>query len=163
MLEQSQTFTSQNFESVIKARCFDNTLPVASLGLRLDNKVVRITVGLRLGLPLCRPHRCVHCEVEVYDPGTHSLSCRFSKGCHPHHGAVNDIVKRSLEAAKIPSHLEPTDIYRSDGKCPDGHPLSPGRVVECWSGMPHALIPWPLPIQYLQQGKLAGAVAAEME
>ena len=131
MLEQSQTFTSQNFESVIKARCFDNTLPVASLGLRLDNKVVRITVGLRLGLPLCRPHRCVHCEVEVYDPGTHSLSCRFSKGCHPHHGAMNDIVKRSLEAAKIPSHLEPTDIYRLDGKCPDGHPLSPGRVVEC--------------------------------
>ena len=32
---------------------------------------------------------------------------------------MND-VKKSLEAAKIPSHLEPMDIYRLDGKCPDG-------------------------------------------
>ena len=95
-----------------------NALPVASMGLRLDNEVVRIAVGLRLGLPLCRPHQCVHCEAEVDDRGTHSLSCRFSKGRHPRHGAVNDVVKRSLEAAKIPSHLEPTDIYRSDGKTP---------------------------------------------
>ena len=63
-----------------------NALPVASLSLRLDNEVVRIAVGLRL---------------EVDDWGTHGLSCRFSKGCHPHHGAVND-VKRSLEAAKNP-------------------------------------------------------------
>ena len=31
-------------------------LPVASLDLRLDNEVVRIAVGLRLSLPLCRPH-----------------------------------------------------------------------------------------------------------
>ena len=92
-----------------------NTLPVTSLGLRLYNEVVRVAVGLRLGLPLCCPHQCTHCEAEVNDWGTHGLSCHFSKGCHSRHGAVNDVVKRSLEAAKIPAHLEPTDIYRSDG------------------------------------------------
>ena len=44
-----------------------NALPVASLGLRLDNKIFRIAVVLRLGLLLCHPHRCVHCKVEVND------------------------------------------------------------------------------------------------
>ena len=75
-----------------------NALLFASLGLRLDNVVVRIAVDLRLGLPLCRPHQCIHCEAEVDYWGTHGLSCRFRKGRHPYHGAV-DVVKRSLEAA----------------------------------------------------------------
>ena len=98
------------------------------LGLRLDNEVVRVAVGLRLGLPLCCPHQCTHCEAEVNDRGTHGLSCHFSKGRHSRHGAVNDVVKRSLEAAKISAHLELTDIYRSDGKRPMGHLLSPGEA-----------------------------------
>ena len=33
-----------------------------------------IGVGLRLGLPLCKPHRCV-CGVEVDERGLHGLSC----------------------------------------------------------------------------------------
>ena len=102
-----------------------NALPVASLGLCLDNEVVRVAVGFHLGLPLCRPHQCTHCEAEVNDWGTHGLSCHFSKGRHSRNGAVNDVVKRSLEAAKIPAHLEPTDIYRSDGKRPDGASVVP--------------------------------------
>ena len=127
-----------------------NALPVASLGLRFDNEVVRVAVGLRLGLPLCRPHQCTHCEAEVNDRGTHGLSCHFSncKGRHSRHGAVNDVVKRSLEAAKIPAHLEPTDIYRSDGKRPDGASVVP------WRG--GRVLVWDVTGE-------AGAVAAEME
>ena len=34
------------------------------------------------------------------------------------------------------------------------HPLSPGRVVECWSGTSQALTPWRRPMQHLQRGKL---------
>ena len=87
-------------------------LPVASLGLRLDDEAVRIAVGLRLGLPLCRPHQCVHCGSLVDELGTHGLSCQFSKGRHPRHAGVNDVLKRSLYAAQIPSNLEPTGLYR---------------------------------------------------
>ena len=36
------------------------------------------------------------------------------------HGLLNDLVKRGLAAAGIPSRLEPTYITRSDGKRPDG-------------------------------------------
>ena len=32
--------------------------PVTSLGLRMDNEVIRIALGLRLGLPFCDPHPC---------------------------------------------------------------------------------------------------------
>lgn len=139
-----------------------NALPVASLGLRLDNEVVRIAVGLRLGLPLCRPHRCTNCEVEVNDQGTHGLSCRFSKGRHLRHGAVNDVVKRSLEAAKIPAHLEPSDIYRTDGKRPDGASIVPwksGRVLVWDVTCPDTLAPSYSALATRE----AGAVAAEME
>ena len=37
-----------------------NALPVAPLGLRMDNETTRIAASLRLGLPLCRPHQCLH-------------------------------------------------------------------------------------------------------
>ena len=59
----------------------------------------------------------------------------------------------SLSAARIPSRLEPAGIYRSDGKRPYGITVSLGRVVSCWSGMPHAqtlLLHRTLP---MQQGK----------
>ena len=38
---------------------------MTSLGLRLDSAGVRIAIGLRLGLQLCRPHICQHCGAEV--------------------------------------------------------------------------------------------------
>ena len=94
----------------------------------MDNDVVRVAVSLRLGLPMCRPA----CGAAVDNLGTHSLSCRFSKGCHSRHAALNDIIKRALDSAKIPCHLEPTGLYRSDGKRPDGASVVPwkyGRVL----------------------------------
>ena len=33
-----------------------NSLPISSLGLRMDNDTIRIAIGLRLGYPLCQPH-----------------------------------------------------------------------------------------------------------
>ena len=34
--------------------------------------------------------------------GIHGLSCHYNRGRHFRHSALNDIVKRSLEAAKTP-------------------------------------------------------------
>ena len=94
--------------------------------------MVWVAVGLRLGLPLGCSHTCSSCGSEVDELGTHGLSCRFSKGRHSRHAAVNDIIRRALDSARIPSHLEPLGLYRSDGMRPDGATVVPwkyGRVL----------------------------------
>ena len=58
----------------------------------------------------------ISCGADVNIHGTHGLSCRFSKGRHSRHASINDIIKRALESAKVPCHLEPTGLFRSDGK-----------------------------------------------
>ena len=87
----------------------------------MEDQVVRMAVGLHLGLPLGCSHTCSSCGSEVDELGTHGLSCRFSKGRLSRHAAVNDIIRRALDS--VPSHLEPLGLYRSDGKRPDGATL----------------------------------------
>ncbi len=52
--------------------------------------------------------------------GRHGLSCRMSEGRHQRHGAVNEIIQRTLTSAHVPSRREPLGLHRSDGKRPDG-------------------------------------------
>ena len=66
------------------------------------------------------------------EDGIHDLSCRYSRGRHSRHSALNDIVKRSLEAAKVPCHLEPSGLYRSAGNRPNGASVLPwqrGKIL----------------------------------
>lgn len=99
-------------------------LPVATLGTLLDDFSFKIAVGLRLGCPICVPHLCV-CGNQVDDLGIHGLSCKFSAGRISRHHAVNDLIKRALISAEIPSVLEPPGTSRDDGKRPDGMTLIP--------------------------------------
>ena len=141
-----------------------NALPVAPLGLRMDNETTRIAVGLHPGLPLCRPHQCLQCGSEVDQLGTHGLSCRYSQGRHSRHAAVNDLVKRSLDAAQIPSHLKPVGLYRSDGKRPDGASVLPwrGGKILIWDAT--CICPDTFASSYEPLAtREAGAVAAEAE
>ena len=101
--------------------------PMSALGLRMDNEVIRVAAGLRLGITLCLPHQCHQCSADVDHLGLHGLSCRKSQGWHPRHAAVNELIRRSLASAKIPSHLEPSGIMRSDGKRPDGATIMPWK------------------------------------
>ena len=108
-------------------------MPSAPLGLHLDPDTVRISVALRLGVPVCEPHRC-RCGQFVTSLGHHGLSCKFSAGRIPRHFALNDVIKRSLKAAGIHSWLEPVGLDRGDGKRPDGltvMPFSDGKSL-CW-------------------------------
>ena len=73
------------------------------------------------GIAICHPHKCCSCGADVDALGTHGLSCRYSSVRHCRHATVNDSVKRSLDSARIPSHLEPLGLYRSDGRRPDGN------------------------------------------
>ena len=104
-----------------------NVLPISSLGLRMDDDTIRVAVGLRLGAPLCRPHTCHHCGAEVDSLATHGLSCRWSEGRYHRHAVMNDIVHRALASAKVPSRLEPSGLYRADGKRPDGITVVPWK------------------------------------
>ena len=108
-------------------------LPLPNLGLHLDDKAISINVALRLGEQICQPHKC-RCGRMVDGLGHHGLSCRYSAGRLPRHANLNDVVKRGLAAAGIPSWLEPVGLDRGDGRRPDGltvFPFSGGRSL-CW-------------------------------
>ena len=75
---------------------------------------------MRLGATLCQPHNCQHCGGVVDEFALHGLSCRKSRGRHPHHAAINMLLQRALASARVPSHLEPPGILRADGRRPDG-------------------------------------------
>ncbi len=59
-------------------------LPLSGIGLKMDNATVRIAVGLRLGAPVVRTHKCV-CGSLVTVDGHHGLSCRHGSGRHSRH------------------------------------------------------------------------------
>ena len=139
-----------------------NALPIPSLGLRLDDNALRVAVGLRLSSPLCRPQTCHHCGAEVDCLAIHGLSCRWSQGRHHRHAAINDIIHRALSSAKIPSRLEPSGLYRSDGKGPDGISVVPwgrGKLLVWDATCPDTFAPSYSALATIE----AGAVAAKAE
>ena len=76
----------------------------------MDDSAVRVSVGLRLGLPLSRPHLCSCCGSPVDKFATHHLSCKQSGGRFYCHSSVNTILHRAFVAAAIPARLEPTGL-----------------------------------------------------
>ena len=83
---------------------------------------------MRVGTKLVQPHACVGCGDQVTGKGEHGLSCRSSAGRFPRHTAANDLVKKALASAGVPSVLEPVGLTRVDGKRPDHGPVEPGQV-----------------------------------
>ena len=107
-----------------------NAVPIQSLGLKLDNESLRISVALRLGVDITMPYTCV-CGQPVQGTATHGLDCRKSSGRLARHSAINNIIHRALGAAGVPSHLEPTGLSRDDGKRPDGATIIPWSQGQC--------------------------------
>ena len=134
-----------------------SALPASALGLRLSDETVRIAAGLRLGADLCHPHTC-RCGATVEARGTHGLACRFSAGRHARHSQVNELVRRALLSANIPSVLEPQGLLRSDNKRPDGLSLVPWSAGRClvWD----ATIPDTLAPSHLQSTSQSAGTAA---
>ena len=88
----------------------------------MDDKTIRIAIGLRLGGPIFIPNLCHYCGSNV---DMHGLSCRFSAGRHFRHATLNDILHRALSSANVPSRLEPNSLDRANGKRPDGITMVP--------------------------------------
>ena len=109
-----------------------SALPLTSCGLRLDDEAIRIAVGLRLGINLCKPHSC-RCGANVDMRGNHGLACLYSAGRSSRHQQLNDIIFRALNRASIPCCKEPCGLETTDNKRPDGLTLVP------WSRGEHLL------------------------
>ena len=107
-----------------------NALPVPSLGTLLDPDSFRVAIALRVGADVCIPHSC-RCGGRMDSKGLHGLSCRFSAGRHPRHSAMNDVVRRALLRAGLPSVLEPLGLDRGDGSRPDGMTVFPFKRGRC--------------------------------
>jgi len=88
-----------------------HAFPSVNLGLLLNDREVRVSVGLRLGAKIVSQHTCV-CGSLVQSVGHQGLSCRRSAGCHSRHHAVNDILARTLR--NVPAMLEPPGLIRGD-------------------------------------------------
>jgi len=83
--------------------CNFHILPLSSIGLKMDSATVRIAVGLRLGAPIVRPHKCV-CGTEVAVHG-HVPSCR--------HGSAQDDIHAPIKSTRycvghltLPEHMQ---------------------------------------------------------
>jgi ubiquitin C-terminal hydrolase len=129
----SAEFNTNTEKARLKAVCCKesgawlNAIPSSSIGTLMDNETFRIAIGLRLGLRLTISHTC-KCGSTVDEKDYHGLSCKFSAGRFSRHHSVNDIIKRALLHANIPSVLEPTSLCRDDGKRPDGMSLIPWKL-----------------------------------
>ena len=109
--------------------------PLPKLGLHLDDATIRVSVALRVGATVCEPHSC-RCGRRVDRLGHHGLACQFSAGRLPRHANINDVVKRGLAAAGIPSWLEPVGLDSRDSRRPDGTTVFPYHQGKCltWDG-----------------------------
>ena len=115
-----------------------------------------------MGVPVCGIHPCHHCGSTVDVLGRHALSCRKSEGRHQQHGAVNEVIHRTLFSVRAPSRLEPPGLHRSDGKRPDGVTTVPwkcGKLLVWDATCPDTFAP-----SYISQATTAaGEVAAHAE
>ena len=105
-----------------------HVLPIAACGLHLDNEAMRVAVGLRLGCVLRESHTC-RCGATVDTLGTHAYSCKRSSSRIIRHNYINDIIRRALTQAGVPSMKEPHGLVRDDGKRPDGLTLLPLSLI----------------------------------
>ena len=108
-----------------------NALPLSTIGLRMDDDTIRVAVSLRLNWcqTICEPHTCSQCGSPEDDKGTHALSCRFSRGRASRHSAINTIIKKAVDSARLLSHLEPQGLSCTDGKRTDGMTIEYGTQL----------------------------------
>ena len=106
-------------------------MPISTCGLALSNDELRISVCLRLGLPLFRSHQCI-CGETVDALGQHCFSCKRNSGKQARHHAINQLIRRELSRCQLPSHLEPSGLFPNSELRPDGItscPWSRGRQL----------------------------------
>ncbi|ESO02733.1 hypothetical protein HELRODRAFT_184307 [Helobdella robusta] len=97
-------------------------IPSTACGTRLDNGSIRVSLCLRLGLPVVSGYRCL-CGADVFQLGHHGLSCRLGSGRQARHSAMNDYTCRLFQKADIPAVKEPAAYYLK---------ATSGQMVTLW-------------------------------
>ena len=118
-------------------------VPIPSLGLKMDNFSFKTACALCFGLPLHHPHQCICCTT-VDSSKVQGLICKMSAERFFRHSNVNNLIKRALESAHVPTILELQGISCSDGKRPDGMKFFPEEWENVWCRTLHAVAPLPL-------------------
>src|SRR5260221_1877526 len=84
----SQAIIATNTDPIARSRCpaagskgsgdWLKALPLASLGLKLSDQALSITVGLRVGADIVHGHTCT-CGAQGFPNGLHGLACRAAQ------------------------------------------------------------------------------------
>jgi len=92
--------------------------------------------------------------------GVHSFVCKRAPGRTARHHALNDLIARGFASAGFPVTKEPTGLFRSDGKRPDGLTLVPWQSSKalCWD----VTVTCPLADSYVTRAACEGGSAAEL-
>ena len=100
-------------ETILSRINIADTNELAEAVESLDSESFRVAIALRVGADVCIPHSC-HCDGRMDSRGFPGLSCKYRAGRFPRHSAMNDVVKRALQKAGLPSVLEPRGLDRGD-------------------------------------------------
>ena len=89
-IEATKEALLENSEGIARAHLLaamakESETWISSVGLSLDDDIIRVAVGLRIGASFCSPHLCYHCGVPVDHFTTHGVRCHWSKGHHSRH------------------------------------------------------------------------------
>ncbi|ESO08389.1 hypothetical protein HELRODRAFT_169214 [Helobdella robusta] len=110
-------------------------------GTRLDNGFIRVSLCLRLGLPVVSGYRCL-CGADVSQLGYHGLLCRLGSGKQARHSAMNSHICRLFQKADTPAIKEPAGLLSESNFRPDGYTLvqwSQGCCLSWDVTFPHTL------------------------
>jgi len=97
--------------------------------------------------------RCTYLSVWVTGgymgpPVLHAFVCKMAPSRITRLHALNDIISRAFASAKIPVTKEPSGLFRSDGKRPDGLTLIPWQrgLFLTWDVTVATTLHWQTPI-----------------
>ncbi|ESN95404.1 hypothetical protein HELRODRAFT_179478 [Helobdella robusta] len=110
-------------------------------GTRLDDSCVRVSLGLRLSLPILTEYVCL-CGANVKPLGYHGLSCRLGPGRQARHSAMNNFLVRCFQRANILTIKKPTSFMEKGSLRSDGYTIFPwaqGRSLAWDVTFPHTM------------------------
>jgi len=108
-------------------------MPVTSCGMKLDDKAVRVTIGLWLGLELCVPHQ-YHCGAQVDAHGCHAFVCKKAAGQINSAPCSKRASSSCCHGSSNSQHEGTAGLCRSDWKRSDGFTLvlwQSGKSLVC--------------------------------
>ena len=104
-----------------------NVVRCNTLGLKLDEQQLRISVGLRLGANISAADTWL-CGKIVERDGLHGLSCTKSACRFSRHATLDSLIKQTLGSLDFPPMPEPRGLYQTDGNGAECNTMNPWKM-----------------------------------